>query len=195
MPWVSGNHHNYTGDKASKYARLRVDNGQTGFFEGREFRSFYEFSIAPGATVVGKFVCPVDFILWSQMLSVDSSIIRLKAVLGGTEGGAFTSLPVIGKNRMVERRSPYYEARATIGMGGTHTGGLLVDVQRASAGTGGNASSHVALSDERGLPAGTYYLTLENVGSQTGTGVYSLWWEERPTDDFPVPYGPGSAMA
>lgn len=28
--------------------RLRTDNSQTSFFEGREFRTFYEFSIATG---------------------------------------------------------------------------------------------------------------------------------------------------
>lgn len=192
MAWISG--HNYTSDRATKFARLRVDAGQTGFFEGREFRSFLEFSIAAGASVWGKFVSPCDFILWSQRLNVDAGTIRYRAFTPGAEGGVFTALPVIGKNRMVERRSPYYEPRVSLTSGGTHSGGTQLDAQRVNGGVGGN--SHTALMEggERGLPAGTYYVQLENVGTGTATGVYDLWWEERPTDDFPIPYGPGSTV-
>ena len=35
-------------------------------------------------------------------------------------------------------------------------------------------------SDERGLPAGTYYIRLAALGNGATTGVYSLYWEERP---------------
>ena len=35
-------------------------------------------------------------------------------------------------------------------------------------------------ASERGLPAGSYYLRLENVTNNTATGVYALVWEERP---------------
>ncbi len=47
---------------AESFRRVRVDPAQTGFFEGREFCSFYEFSIASGNSVVLKFSCPVDLI-------------------------------------------------------------------------------------------------------------------------------------
>lgn len=45
----------YTSD-AEGFRRLRVDSGQTGFFEGREFRTFYEMNIASGASVYIRFV-------------------------------------------------------------------------------------------------------------------------------------------
>lgn len=160
--------------------RIRVDNAQTGFFAGREFRSFYEFSIATGASVVLKFTSPVDFILFEQSLTVDAGGIKYTAELLGTEGGEFTALSVVGKNRMAERPSPYYTAQATIGVGGTMTGGTVVDVARIV--TSGATAQQVTVggkSDERGLPAGSYYIRLSNLSNGTSTGVYSLFWEER----------------
>lgn len=64
------------------FGRLRVDVAQTGFFEGREFRSFYEFNIPQGQSVTGRFSSPVDFILFQQSLSVDAGGIRMTARAG-----------------------------------------------------------------------------------------------------------------
>lgn len=58
---------NVTSDLGSGFDRIRVDVGQTGFFEGREFRSYFEFStdvspstaIAVGASRTFKFTSPV----------------------------------------------------------------------------------------------------------------------------------------
>ena len=50
-------------DDNGEYARLRVDVGQTGFFAGREARTFYQFEIASGATQVIKVVSATDTIL------------------------------------------------------------------------------------------------------------------------------------
>lgn len=171
----------YTSDLSSGYERVRVDSAQTGFFEGREFRSYYEFSIPTATALVAKFECPVDFILFNQKLSVDAGGVRLSVHAGGTEGGVFTTVPILGKNRMTERRRPYYTAQATLAAGGTHTGGTEVDVARDVApGSGSNTSTISGDTDgERGLPAGTYYLKLAALGAGTAAGVYSLWWEER----------------
>lgn len=160
--------------------RIRVDTGQTGFFAGREFRSFYEFSIATGQSVVIKFTSPVDFVLFQQNLTVDAGSIKYTAEITGTDGGSFTALPVIGKNRMAERPQPYYTALATIGQGGTFSGGTIVDVARVV--TSGATAQQITVgltSDERGLPAGDYYIRLSSFGNGTATGVYSLFWEER----------------
>lgn len=162
--------------------RMRVDIAQTGFFEGREFRSFYEFSIPAGQSVVLKFTSPVDFILFQQSLDVDSSSVKLTAEIGGTEGGTFSvALPVIGKNRMASRPAPHYVPKVTISSGGTYTGGTILEVVRVvSAGaTAQQATVGAQISDERGLPAGSYYLRLANFGNGAATGVYSLIWEER----------------
>lgn len=161
--------------------RLRVDVAQTGFFLGTEFRSFYEFSIPTGQSHVIKFTSPVNFILFQQNLTVDAGGIKYTAEIGGTEGGTFTALPVVGKNRMSVRPQPYYAAQATIGYGGTATGTTVVDLARIV--TSGATAQQVTVggtSDERGLPAGTYYVRLTNLSNSTATGVYSLFWEERP---------------
>lgn len=162
--------------------RMRVDIAQTGFFEGREFRSFYEFSIPSGQSVVLKFTSPVDFILFQQNLDVDASSVKFTAEIGGTEGGSFaTPLPVIGKNRMASRPAPHYAPKVAITTGGTYTGGTVVEVVRvvSSGATAQQATVGAQISDERGLPAGSYYLRLTNIGNGTATGVYSLIWEER----------------
>lgn len=168
-------------DDANACSRLRVDVSQTGFFLGTEFRSFYEFSIPTGESRVIKFTSPINFILFAQSLTVDAGGIKYSAETGGTEGGSFTALPVVGKNRMPTRPLPYYAAQATIGVGGTVTGTTVVDIARIS--TAGATAQQITVggqtSDERGLPAGTYYIRLANMSNGTSTGVYSLFWEER----------------
>lgn len=166
-----------------KYRRLRVDVAQTGFFEGREFRTFKEFSIATGASYVVKFVCPIDFILFQQSIVIDDGAIKMTATVGGTPGGVFSdTLPIIGKNQMVKRPLPYYTPVTTITAGGTVTGGTVVEIIRVMA-AGATAQRQTvggSQSDERGLAAGTYIIELANVGTGTATGVYSIVWEERP---------------
>ena len=173
-----------TGDATKGKQRLRVDPGQTGFFEGREFRTFVEFSIASGVTFVVKVVSPINFILSSQTLNVDDGYLRFSAVAGdGTPGGTFsTTHPIIGKNRMTERPSPNYTAQITVSSGGTHTGGTEVEVTRIKAANAtSQATTIISSSDEaRGLAAGTYYLRFQNIGTGTAAGVYAIWWEERP---------------
>jgi hypothetical protein len=175
-------HDLYTSDR-EHFRRLRVDPGQTGFFEGREFRTFKEFSIPTATPYIIKFVSPIDFILWQQHLFVDSESVKLSIIIGGTEGGTFSDvLPLIGKNRMSTRKTPFYEPVVSITGGGTLTGGTVVEVVRVlTAGAGGQRTTvGASQSDERGLPAGTYYVKLENYTSGTSTGTYSIVWEERP---------------
>lgn len=165
--------------------RLRVDAAQTGFWEGREFRSFWEFSIPSGATQTLRFSSPVNFVLFEQALLVDSGSIRLAVRSGSTSTGAYdTSVPIIGKNRMTSRPKPYYANQATFMTGATasFSGGDVVDVARlvASQATSGQQSVGGSDKDERGLPAGAYHLSFTNFGNSTATGLYKLFWEERP---------------
>lgn len=166
-------------------ARIRVDQAQTGFFEGREFRTFAELDIPSGQSLVLRFTSLVDFILFAQNLSVDQGAIRLSAITGGASGGMWTALPVIGKNRMSSRRKyagGYYQSQATIESGGTVTGGTVAEAVRVVAANSTAQQSTVggSVADERGLPAGTYHLKLENISNGNAKGVYSLFWEERP---------------
>lgn len=165
------------------FRRLRVDTGQTGFFEGREFRTFYELNIAAGQSVYIRFTSPIDFIIFEQSLTLDAGSVRFTALTGATPAGTYSvALPVIGKNRMASRKSPFYVAQTTINTGGTASGGTVVELFRVVAANATAQQQTVlgAASTERGLPSGTYYLRLENIGTSAATGVYSLIWEERP---------------
>jgi hypothetical protein len=173
--------------KREGFRRVRVDVGQTGFWEGREFRSFIELSIAQGASQWIKVYAPVPFILFNQNLQIDSGSVRFSAFAGATGTGTYnTAMPVIGKNRMPTRRaydtiSGFYEPKLTVSTGGAATGGTLVEVFRlvAANSTAQQTTVGGAMSDERGLPAGDYYLKIENISNSTTAGVYSIFWEER----------------
>lgn len=165
-----------------KRPRLRVDAAQTGFFEGREFRSYYEISLAAGTSVYLRFTANCEFILFEQTLTMTEGRVKVTVSTAGTPAGTYnTELPIIGKNRMLERLQPYYEAQNTIATGGTHSGGTVLEVFYVYASTATAQQSTVGggVSDERGIPEGTYYIKLENMGAGAATGIYNLWWEER----------------
>lgn len=171
------------------YRRLRVDVAQTGFFEGREFRTFKEISIASGATLVMRVTVPVNTILQNVRLSLDAGSIKLRTVSGGTPTGTFPeSLPIIPKNTMTggvfpAPPTPLYVAQNVIQSGATAlTGGVDIDVLRiVVANASGQAQSvGESVDDSRGVGPGTYYWVLNNFGTGTSTGVFSSFWEERP---------------
>lgn len=163
--------------------RLRVDLAQTGFFEGREFRTFREFSIPAGQTLALEIVVPVNAILFEQGLELDQGSLRVTNAVGGTPGGVFAeALPIIGKNNMSERPIPLYAPTITFHAGGTHTGGFIFDVHRivAASATAQQATVGRTVGDERGIAINTYYVRYENFGTGPATGTFWFIWEERP---------------
>jgi len=167
-------------DSNGPNARLRVDIGQTGFFAGREFRTFRRLSIGAGAGLVIRAVVPINVILFGLTLELVDGWVDVETVVGGTPAGTWSeTLPVFNRNNMAG--TPAYAAQAVLTSGGTHTGGTILDVlaARASGATAQAASVGASLSDERGIAAGTYYFRLTNPGSGTATGVFRAWWEER----------------
>lgn len=168
-------------DADGTYARMRVDVGQTGFFAGREARTFYEFSIASGASQVIKVVAPINTVV--QMFSIELLLaeIRLELRVGGTEEGTFnTALPIFPVNTMTTASG--YVPQVSMNRGGTHTGGTVVDLLIAVSGA--NANKAVASSATEALPqgfaAGTFYIALTNTDGATATGIFRARWEERP---------------
>lgn len=163
--------------------RLRVDVGQTGFFAGREFRTFKELNIAASGSYVIKAVVPVDIILFGIHAAIEAGHLRVATVLGGSEGGSFSeTLPIFGRNNMSERPTPFYAPLVILSAGGTHTGGVEIDVLRLKANSNTNQASTVGAEggDERGVGANTYYLRLTNLsGTDAIAGVFSARWEER----------------
>lgn len=168
-------------DGDGPYARMRVDVGQTGFFAGREFRTFYEFSIASGSTAVIKVVAPVNTIVQTFGAELDLAELRVELRAGGTEGGTFsTALPVIPVNSMTTASD--YTAQVTMQTGGTHTGGIVYDLLKLYSGANVNkAVASTATEDlPQGFSAGVYYITLQNTDGATATGIFRARWEERP---------------
>jgi hypothetical protein len=179
-------HHVYTSDE-ERFRRLRVDQGNTGFFEGREFRTFKEFSIDPASTYVLRADWVVNAILHELTTVVDDGHVRISSAVLGTAGGVFgEALPVINKNGMTSKPAPVYLPQNSWVGGGTHTGGTELDVARvlAAVGAGSRTSVGGVLNSERGIAPGTYYIRLTNLGATTATGVLSAWWEELPIPSF-----------
>jgi hypothetical protein len=168
-------------DNDGTYSRLRVENGQTGFFAGREFRALYEFSIASGATKVIKVVAPVDTIVQMFMAEIELAELRVELRVGGTEGGTFnTAVPIFKTNTMSTASN--YTGQVTMNVGGTHTGGTLVDLILLKSGTNQNKAVQQTASDElpNGFSAGTFYIKLINTDGATAAGIFRARWEERP---------------
>lgn len=171
------------------FRRLQVDPGQTSFEEGREFRTFYEFSIPTGQSIIIRALANVDTILSDVSLSVDAGGIRLRTIVGLTTGASFTDvLPVITKNTMSTRPTPFYVPVNTIDRtnaitsAGLFTGGIDIDRVRVVTANSSAQQSSVGSRafDQRGVSVGTYYWVVENISNGTSTGVFSGWWEERP---------------
>lgn len=171
----------YTDGGFGAAARMRVDQDQTSFWQGLQYRSFREVNIPSGATEVIKVVAPVNTVLFDVSLTLDASAVRLRTVSGGTAGGTFgVTLPVLRKNNMTD--CPVIPAQNSLFSGGTHSGGVDIDVIRlvVAGATAQQTSVGSKAYDQRGVSPGTYYWRLENIGNSAATGVFSCWWEERP---------------
>ena len=168
-------------DGDGPYARMGVDVGQTGFFAGREARTFYKFSIATGETQVIKVVAPINTIVQTFGVELDFAEIRLELVSGGTESGTFgTALPIFKTNTMSTQSG--YTPQVTMSVGGTHTGGTVVDLLTAFSGDKVQKSIASTASEilPQGFAAGTYYIRIINTDGATATGIFRARWEERP---------------
>ena len=167
-----------TGTGAQPKPRLRVDPGQTGFFEGRQFRTYHEMNIATASTLWGRFVTPVDVIIVKRELIVVQGNLRFALSNAGTPGGSWTAKTVYPLNTMSERPTPLYASQVAPAIGGTVTSPTEIDVVLLETGTS-QAVSVSNTADEVGFAAGTYYVELRNTGANTLRGIYQVIWEER----------------
>jgi hypothetical protein len=170
------------GGIAGDNPRVRVDVGQTGFFDGREFRTFKELNIPGSGSYVVKVVAPINVILFGLIADIEAGHLRMETVVGGTEGGSFSeTLPIFKRNNM--STAPAYTGQVVLTAGGTHTGGTVIDVLRLKTNNiSGQASSVGNVEgDERGVAANTYYFRFTNLSaSDVITGTFRARWEERP---------------
>lgn len=177
-----------TSDKLGNFDRVKVDPGQTSFFEGREFLFAHEFAITTGTSLVFKIVTQRNVIVQKFELSCDEGTLRFTRKTGGTEGGSFsTSITPQACNSMVgatDRRlysGVPFASNTVITAGGTLTGGNAFDVIRLKSpgATAQAVTVGTTDTDQIGVPAGTRYYVLENLGTGSATGVLRVRWEER----------------
>lgn len=172
--------HHFT-DGLGPESRLQVDVGQTGFFRGREFRTFRRLNMTLAEIVVIKAVVPINIILFGLQTTLVSGQIDIETAVGGTEGGTFSeTLPVFARNNMSDRPTPFYTPQVVLTAGGTHADGTVLDVLLNKTADNANFAASVGSEpqDERGIGAGTYYIRITAVAACTG--VLKARWEERP---------------
>lgn len=162
-------------DGDGDYARMRVDPGQTSFWSGKQFRTFQKLEILAGATVAIRATVGVNIVLYETSFNTENSSIEVQLKAGGTANGPWTALPVLRKNTMTT--APVVTSQVAMDYDGGHTGGVLIDTVRITAGN--KQASFAGESSERGVGPGTYYYVITNTGNHTATVVFSGWWEER----------------
>lgn len=162
--------------------RLRVDVGQTGFFEKREFETFREFAAATTGTYVLRVVSPINFILQDLAVELEAGSARLATFSGGTPTGVFSeTLPYVAANTMTETPAAYTPqlALTAIPSGGSLAGGSAIRVTRIKAADNSNFASSVGSTPDLvvGRGPGTYYIVLTLTAA---IGVLKGRFEERP---------------
>lgn len=177
------------GDGAAR--RLRVDNGQTGFFGRRMWSLNYEFASAnpiAETPLVFQFDIPVNFIIHAHYLTIDQGGITLRTYEAsqGTAGGTFATPHIlISENRMTEAAAYTFQAQVASGGTFTPTAGQVpitpLRVRTAGA-TAQQSSVGQGTVTEKGRNAGRYFATLARMTGVSGdcTGVYTIVIEERP---------------
>ncbi|HEV8077510.1 MAG TPA: hypothetical protein VGP45_03905 [Marinobacter sp.] len=176
-----------TSDKTG-IARVRVDQGSTGFFDNREFRYFRYMEIPSGESrwtivVVGK----NGISLKDQDLLVDSGAVDFFAYRDASVAGLTPVAPAGPNSGVFPNNSlpdvPVWDMRTSITEAGNHTGtpsGVVAERARLrSAGaTAQRTSISASIQGERGVAPGTYYLRFSAID---GAAVveYFLTFEER----------------
>lgn len=172
------------------FRRLQVDQGDTAFFEGREFREIQKIRLATGARQVYKFTCTEDFILDEIRFSVSTGNYEVHIWLDSnvTETTPVdTPVPFFAKNLSSEFRD--YDGGRYISATTIFTGGAITvtdtELYRdyvemiTSGATSQRVLSESGTGSPRYLPASTFYAEIFAINGPV-RGTIAIEWEERP---------------
>lgn len=150
-----------------------------GFWAGKQYRAYYEFSLAQNATATIRLTASKAFLLQSQELYLDSGAVRAVIYTSpATSPGPWSPLATrFGKYLLAGAGSfdSTLDVSTTLG---AITGGNEREVLRVAAGGGNNQGFGRGIFGWRALPANSYYIQLTATGSGTSSGVYSIEVEE-----------------
>lgn len=175
------------------FQRLRVDEGEPGFWAGRQFAWQYEISLTAGDVQVFRFDIPVDVILLDSQLTVDDGSMYYRVYRADqiTETGAFATEVTGNAHPLnVTTFSPAYSMQTTAFTDGVSaTGGVTIDDDSpypiARVRTSGATAQAFLVGASGGLsrgfpPTSAYVVVGQLPGASGGTkGVVTLKFEER----------------
>lgn len=181
---------------SNKYAirRLQVDQGNTGFFDGREFYFFREIEMSAGESLWTRITVNSSqdgLIIRSQNIECEEGTLRFRVWTDTslTNPPTFSSPDGITSNVLPANTlptAPSYTRKTVIENGGDADADFdgsasVLEVLRAKTeGNGRKAtSSYTQVGGERGVGPGTYWLQFEALGNSDVVGLYNLIFEER----------------
>lgn len=161
--------------------RAFVEDGNSAFYEGRQYFTFHEFSIPQADNHAYRVVITEDVMMRDFFVVLSVSTVRVEITTGGTPSGTFNeTLPIMCTNNMA--RTPVRASTSTMTFGGQHTGGTTLDLFLLNSGN--NLNQAVGSSGGETFPvgfaAGTYYVRITNTGNSTATGLFKARWTEDP---------------
>lgn len=172
-------------------ARLQVDSGSTGFFDGREFRAFMVLNIPAGETRLVRVNVGVGgLIIRKEMLTVDGGKVDYLswrgAVLSGTGSwadiNATQNCGIFNQNNLPDVQPWTRQTQVEVGTSNTTvTSGITSDFTGivASTATAQQNTEGLTDSDERGVGQGEYILSYTNIGNSDVRVIHKLKLEER----------------
>lgn len=148
-----------------------------GFWTGRQFRMYREFTLGNGASTTLRITATKPFLLTDQNLTITAGDARAVIRVGATPAGDWTDITTVNPKFRIGMEPV---STLSVAAGGTITGGTEREAIIAAAGTGGSvhrALGSAGIAGARGLPATTFYITI-TAGSNGATGLYAIEWED-----------------
>lgn len=173
------------------FRRLQVDQGQTGFFEAREFRAIRKIRLATGESQVYKFISTVEAIVRELRFAVTDGNYEVHIWDGSNVTETVVSstpVTIFNKNDSQNEYRDYngarYQSQVSVFTGGaiTVTDPTLyrdyVELKTANA-TANESTIDSSAGQQRYIPATTYFVEIYAISGPV-RGLLSMMWEERP---------------